>query len=83
MKIEEIKISELKPYLRNARQHPRKGDIVLELFNGSSSTMMACEQMSRKCYAMELDPKFVDVAIKRWELFTNQKAVLVSGNNQE
>jgi len=55
----------------------RLDDIVLDLFNGSGSTMMACEQMDRKCYAMELDPKFVDVAIERWEKWTGQKAIKV------
>lgn len=60
---------------RVLRKHSKQNDIVLELFNGSGSTMMACEQMNRKCYAMELDPKFCDVAIKRWELFTGQKAI--------
>lgn len=42
----------------------RKGDIVLDLFGGSGSTLMACEQLGRTCYTMELDPKFVDVIIK-------------------
>ena len=48
--------------------------IILECFNGSGSTIIACQQMDRKCYAIELDPIYVDVAIKRWELFTGKKA---------
>lgn len=50
---------------------------VLDLFGGSGSTLIACEQMGKTCYTMELDPKFVDVIIERWEKFTGQKAVLL------
>lgn len=53
-------------------------DIVLDLFGGSGSTLMACEQMNRTAYLMELDPKYVDVIIERWEKFTGKKAVLES-----
>lgn len=55
----------------------REGDIVLDLFGGSGSTLIACQQLNRRCRIMELDPKFVDVIIKRWEDFTGQKAVLI------
>ena len=48
---------------------------VLDLFGGSGSTLIACEQLNRKCYMMELDPKYIDVIIKRWEEFTGKKAV--------
>ena len=48
---------------------------VLDLFGGSGSTLMACEQLDRNCYMMELDPKYCDVIIKRWESFTGEKAV--------
>ena len=48
--------------------------IVLDLFGGSGSTMIACEQLGRICYTMELDPKYVDVIIDRWEKFTGQRA---------
>jgi site-specific DNA-methyltransferase (adenine-specific) len=41
---------------------------------------MACEQMERKCYSMELDPKYVDVIIKRWEEHTSKKARLCQGS---
>ena len=50
---------------------------VLDLFVGSGTTLIACEQLNRNCYAMELDPKYVDVIIKRWEEFTGKKAVLL------
>ena len=52
---------------------------VLDLFGGSGSTLMACEQLDRNCYMMELDPKYCDVIIKRWEKFTGEKAVLING----
>jgi site-specific DNA-methyltransferase (adenine-specific) len=47
---------------------------VLDLFGGSGSTLIACEQLNRKCYTMELDPKYCDVIIKRWETLTSKKA---------
>lgn len=53
------------------------GDTVLDVFGGSGSTLIACEQLDRKCRMMELDPKYCDVIIQRWENLTGQKAVLV------
>lgn len=53
------------------------GDIVLDLFGGSGTTIMAAEQNGRVAYVMEFDPKYVDVIIDRWEKFTGEKAVLV------
>lgn len=50
-------------------------DNVLDLFGGSGSTLIACEQLNRNCYMMELDPKYIDVIIKRWEEFTGKKAI--------
>lgn len=52
---------------------------VLDLFGGSGSTLIACEQLGKSCYMMELDPHYVDVIIARWEKFTGQKAVLLNG----
>lgn len=49
---------------------------VLDLFGGSGSTLIACEKTGRKCYMMELDPKYCDVIVKRWEEFTGNKATL-------
>ena len=51
------------------------GDTVLDLFGGSGSTLMACERTDRICYIMELDPKYVEIIIGRWEIFTGKKAV--------
>jgi site-specific DNA-methyltransferase (adenine-specific) len=59
------------------------GDIVLDLFGGSGSTLIGCEQMERSCYMMEYDPKYVDVIINRWEQFTGRKAVLLNGNDED
>lgn len=50
---------------------------MLDLFGGSGSTLMACEQSGRKCFMMEYDPKYVDVIIARWEKFTGEKAVKI------
>lgn len=55
----------------------RKGESVLDLFGGSGSTLIACEQLDRKCYMMELDPKYCDVIIKRWETLMGKKAKLI------
>ena len=51
--------------------------LILEPFLGSGTTLMAAEKLNRKCYGMELDPKYCDVIIERWENFTNKKAVKV------
>ena len=55
------------------------GMSVLDPFGGSGSTMIACEQTGRSCYMMEIDPKYCDVIIDRWEKLTGQKAVLLDG----
>ena len=54
-------------------------DKVLDLFGGSGSTLIACEQLNRTCYMMELDPGYCDVIINRWEQYTGQKAVRLNG----
>ena len=70
----------MKPVKLMARQiqnSSKPGEIVLDIFGGSGSTLMACEQLQRSCYTMELDPKYIDVIIKRWEDFTGKKAVKI------
>jgi DNA modification methylase len=52
------------------------GQAIYEPFSGSGTTIIACEQTGRHCYAIELNPAYVDVAVKRWEDFTGKKAVL-------
>lgn len=56
-----------------------KGENVLDLFGGSGTTIIACENSKRNGYVMELDPKYVSVIIKRWEEYTGEKAVLLNG----
>lgn len=51
--------------------------VVLDLFGGSGSTLIACEQLGRTCYMMELDPKYCDVIVKRWENLTGEMAVRI------
>lgn len=92
-KISTTIINEDKPH--NSAQHPtmkplkllerlvknstKADDIVLDSFAGSGSTLMTCEQLNRTCYSLELDPKYVDVIIDRWESFTEQKAIKLKG----
>jgi site-specific DNA-methyltransferase (adenine-specific) len=52
----------------------QEGDNILDVFGGSGSTLIASEQLKRKCYMMEIDPKYADVIIKRWEEYTGKKA---------
>lgn len=61
--------------LRNSSQ---AGDIVLDLFGGSGSTLIACEKTTRKARLMELAPTYCDVIVRRWEEYTGQKAELVT-----
>lgn len=63
---------------RQIKNSSKQKENVLDLFGGSGSTLMACEQLNRKCYMMELDPKYCDVIIKRWETFTGKKAVKIN-----
>lgn len=55
-----------------------EGDLVLDGFGGSGTTLIACEQLGRTCYMMEIDPKYVQVIINRWEAMTGEKAVLLN-----
>jgi DNA modification methylase len=51
------------------------GDLVLDLFLGSGSTLIGCERIGRVCFGMELAPEYVDVALRRWEAFSGEQAV--------
>ena len=59
----------------------KQGDVVLDMFGGSGTTIMACEQNNRKAYVMEYDPRYVDVIINRWETFTGKKAELINDSS--
>ena len=87
--IDKPKKSNLHPTMKpielivNAIQNSSKDDdIVLDVFGGSGSTLMACEQTNRRCFMMELEPKYIDVIINRWETFTGKKAELINGNGK-
>ena len=58
----------------------KEGNIVLDLFGGSGSTLIACEQLGRKARVMELDEHYCDVIIARWEKLTGNKATLINNN---
>ncbi len=66
----------LEIFTRPLQYHTRVGEIALEPFSGSGSQIIAAEQTRRRCFAMELSPAFVDVAVRRWEIATGKEAVL-------
>ena len=79
-------ISELHPTMkplkliaRQIRNSSQPDEKVLDLFGGSGTTLIACEQMDRRCYMMEFDPHYADVIVDRWEQFTGLKALKVNG----
>ncbi len=59
----------------------KRGSIVYEPFMGSGSTLMACEQLSRRCYGFEIDPRYCDVIVRRWQDFTGLEAQGWHGND--
>lgn len=63
----------IEPMLRNSS---RSGEIVLDPFLGSASTLIAAEQLGRRCFGIDLDARYIDVAVRRWELLTGKTAVL-------
>lgn len=67
-------LSLVKKHIRNSS---REGENVLDVFGGSGTTLIACEQLNRNCYMMEYDPKYADRIIKRWEQETGEKAILL------
>lgn len=81
--IERTKKNELHPTMKPVdlvveaiKNSSKVEDIILDLFGGSGTTLIAAEQMNRICYMMELDPKYCDVIVKRWETLTNKEAIL-------
>lgn len=61
------------------QQAKERAEVIVDLFGGSGSTLIACEQLNRKCYICELDPRYCDVIVQRWEQYTGQKAELIYG----
>ena len=68
----------IKLFARQIKNSSRIDEIVLDLFGGSGTTIIACEQLNRKAYLMEFDPHYVDVIIERYEKFTGKKAVKIN-----
>ena len=62
---------------RPMSNHTERGVVVFDGFVGSGTTIIAAERLGRRCYAMEIEPRYCDVAIKRWEDYTGEKAVKV------
>lgn len=69
----------LKLMAKQVNNSTKTGGVVLDIFGGSGSTLMACEQINRRCYTCELDPHYCDVIIARWEEFTGRKAEKING----
>ena len=65
---------------RAIKTSSRKGELILDVFGGSGSTLIACEQLERVCYMVELQEKYADVIIKRWENLTGRKAKLIESD---
>ena len=62
---------------KQIKNSTKQGEMVLDIFGGSGTTLLACEELDRVCFMCELDTKFCDVIIKRWETMTGEKAVLI------
>lgn len=60
------------------QNNTKQEDVVLDTFGGSGTTLIACEQNNRISYTCELDPKYIDVIIDRWETLTGEKAVKIN-----
>lgn len=69
----------IKLIARQIKNSTKKDELILDLFGGSGSTLIAAEQLNRKCNMVEYDPKYCDVIVRRWEELTGQKAVLLNG----
>ena len=59
------------------KDYSKEGETILDCFGGSGSTLIACEQLNRKCYILEYEPYYCDVIVARWEQFTGKKAELL------
>ena len=73
----------LKLLARLVKNSSRQGEIILDTFGGSGSTLITCQQLGRRCYTMELDPKYVDVIVKRYLKFTGEKSTILYRNGEK
>lgn len=85
MKVERLATDGLIPYARNAKKHDdaqvaqiAASILVGEPFNGSGTTLIACENLKRRCRAIEISPAYVAVALERWHQHTGQTPVLMA-----
>ncbi len=61
-------------YERSIGNHTQHGDFVMECFSGSGTTLIACERLGRRAYCLEIEPRYCDVSVLRWQLFTGRVA---------
>ena len=73
----------LKLLARLVKNSSRQGEIVIDTFGGSGSTLITCQQLGRRCYTMELDPKYADVIVKRYMKFTGCDEVILIRNGEK
>jgi len=73
----------LKLLARLVKNSSRQGELVLDTFGGSGSTLITCQQLGRRCYTMELDPKYADVIVKRYMKFTGCSEVTLIRNGEK
>jgi DNA modification methylase len=66
---------------RALKRSSEENDIILDVFGGSGSTMIACEQMNRSCYLIELDPKYCDVIVQRYVNYTEETNIIKNGHS--
>ncbi len=68
---------------RLIKNSSKQEQLVLDLFGGSGSTLIACEQLNRRCFSMEFDPKYCDAILDRWEKLTGKMAVLEANTTNQ
>ena len=73
----------VKLFARLIRNSTRPGELILDTFGGSGTAIVAAEQLGRTCYTVELDPRYCDVIVDRWQKLTNKQAVRISTGTQD
>lgn len=64
-------------------RYSKENDIVADLYGGSGSTLIACEQLKRRCYMCEIDEHYCDIILQRWETLTGQEAILLERDEEK
>lgn len=83
VKIEHPTVKNQKLVIQKLAACTLKGELVVDMFSGSGSTLIACEKLGRVCYLSEWDPQFVNLTIDRWEGFTGKKAIRLKEGSEE